>query len=269
MFKAKPHIVIAITTIDFDALRVSLPPLQRLRDKFTLVIHNDNPAMKLRRGAVRKMYSRGKLHIINVEQNLGELESRIATIEYIRDKKIPCDWIIFADDDDVLIDIGVPNIDNNKFAIVQNATTVSENLTDIFKISRKWTVGAPIGKTGPHFDITGTLIRAEILFEFAEFMRTILDQTGKLLSQTKYRVPASGILWAGLNAFVRARHPKMSPIYMNRTNYVSIKIGRATTKYGKTVPNNASAHRVVVDTIKKFTELVELAAAQNMVAESQ
>lgn len=269
MFKHKPHIVVAITTMDFDALRVSLPPIGKLRSKFTLVIHNDNPAMELRRGLVRKLYSHGKLHIINAEQNRGELESRIETIEYIRDRKIPCDWIIFADDDDVLIDAGLPNVDENKFAVVQNATTLSESITEIFKISRSWTGGAPIGKNGPHFDINGTMIRANILFEFAEFMRGILDKTYKILSQTKYRVPVSELMWMGLNAFMRVRYPEMSPIYMNQTNYISIKMGHSTNKYGRTVPSGANAHKVVADIMKKFTKMAESSAAQNMVAENQ
>lgn len=269
MFGHKPHLVVAITTMDLDALRVSLPPLRRLRQKFTLVIHNDNPVMQLGRGMVRRMYPRGKLHIINTDQNLGELESRIKTIEYIRDNKIPCDWIIFADDDDVLIDVGIPSVGENIFAIVQDATTIYESLTDIFKISNKWTLGAPVGKTGPHFDITGTMIRAKILFEFAEFMRGIIPDADKLLANTKYRVPISTLLWAGLNAFARVRHPDMSPIYMNRTNYVAIKMGRATTKYGRTIPNNATAHKAISETIKKFTGLIDTVAAQNIVAENQ
>ncbi|MBO4700357.1 MAG: hypothetical protein J5620_01260 [Alphaproteobacteria bacterium] len=269
MFGHKPHLVVAITTMDLDALRVSLPPLRRLRQKFTLVIHNDNPVMQLGRGMVRRMYPRGKLHIINTDQNLGELESRIKTIEYIRDNKIPCDWIIFADDDDVLIDVGIPSVGENIFAIVQDATTIYESLTDIFKISNKWTLGAPVGKTGPHFDITGTMIRAKILFEFAEFMRGIIPDADKLLANTKYRVPISTLLWAGLNAFARVRHPDMSAIYMNRTNYVAIKMGRATTKYGRTIPNNTTAHKAISETIKKFTGLIDTVAAQNIVAENQ
>ena len=269
MFKHKTDIVIAITTFDLDALRVSLPPLRRLREHFTLVIHNDNPATELRRGMVRKLYPRGKIHIINNEKNSGELESRIRTIEFIRDKKIPCDWIMFADDDDVLIDCGMPSVDKNTFAIVQNATTLYESLIDVFKISHTWTNGAPIGKTGPHFDINGTMVRANILFEFAEFLGKIYDKVDKLIQGTKYRVPISGLLWTGLNSFVRIRHPEMSPIYMNRTNYVAIKVGCAPTKYGRTVPNGATAHKAVADITKKFTKLVELAAAQNMVAENQ
>ena len=269
MFNRHPHLVVVITTFDLDALRVSLPPLRRLGHKFSLIIHNDNPAMNLRRGTMRKMYPRGKVHIINSEKNFGEIESRIRSVEYIRDNKIPCDWIIFCDDDDVLIDVGIPNVAQNIFAIVQNATTIAESLTDVFKISHAWANGAPVGKTGPHFDINGTMIRAHVFFEFAEFLRTVMDDILTLMSRTKYRVPISTLLWAGLNAFVRVRHPEMSPIYMNRTNYVAIKMGRAITKYGRTIPNNATAHKAVSETIKKFTELVETTATQNMVAENQ
>ena len=269
MFKRKPNIVVAVTTADLDALRISMPSLRRLRQKFSLVLHNDNPGTRLRRGMLRGMRPRAKLHIINSEQNVGEMESRIRTIEYIHDNKIPCDWIIFLDDDDALIDICVPNVDENVFAIVQDATTISESITDVFKISPTWTHGAPIGRTGPHFDFTGTMIRANILFEFADFMQNIMQDTETLISTTKYRIPISNLLWAGLNSFIRARHPDMTPIYMNRTNYVAVKMGNAITKYGRTIPHGATAHRVISDTIKKFTDLIDATAAQNMVAENQ
>ncbi len=269
MFKTKPHIIVAITTFDSDALRVSLPPMRRLHQKFSMVIHNDNPGTRLTRWKLYGIRPRGKLYIINSEQNVGEFESRIRIIEYIRDKKIPCDWIIFVDDDDVLIDTDAANVDKNIFAIVQDVTTLTESITDIFKISPTWTHDAPIGKTGPRFDITGTMIRAHALFEFVDFMRTIVGDTNELLAHTKYRMPISTLMWAGLCTFMHVRHPEMSPIYMNRANYVAIKMGRGTTKYDKIIPNTPAAHRAVSDTIKKFTKLVEVAATQNMVAENQ
>lgn len=269
MFSRKPHVVVAITTFDLDALRVSLPPIRKMGGKFTLVIHNDNPNKNLTRRMVRKMHPRGKIYIINEDKNYGELESRIRTIEFIRDNNISCEWIMFIDDDDVLIDFGVPNVDNNSFAIVQNATTVSDSVTDILKISANWARGTVAGQTGPHFDINGTLVRTNVLFEFAEFMRTVMPYTAKIILQTRYRVPISTLLWAGLNTFVRARHPEMSPIYMNRTNCVLIKMGHAKTKYGKTVPRGTVAHRTITNIIKQFTTMVESTAMQNMVAENQ
>ena len=262
----KPRIIVAITTFDLNTLNVSVPPLRRFGRQITLVIHNDNPARQMTEYMVRKMRPWGKTYIINSEKNFGELESRLRTIEFIRDKKIPGDWIVFLDDDDVLIDAGVPNVDSNTFAVIQNATTISDNFSDVFKISPSWTDGTPIGKTGPHFEITGTTIRANILFEFTDLMRPIMPYICKILSHSRYRVPISAMMWSGLNTMVRTIYPTMSAIYMNRTNYVSIHLGHAKAKYGKTVPTGAGATKTIATMTQKFNEIIGAAAMQNMVA---
>jgi hypothetical protein len=56
---------------------------------------------------------------------------------------------------------------------------------------------------------------------------------------------------------------------MNQTNYVSIKLGRATQKYGVRVVPATSARTFNNNVIKKFTEMFERAAVQNMVADAQ
>ncbi len=269
MFSKKQNLVIAITTYDIDALRISVPPMRRCARDATLVIYNDNPDAELSRAMVRKLGWRGALYIKNCERNLGEFESRIATLEYIGHEKIPCDWVLFVDDDDALIDAEIPRVSELTFAIIQNATTVSEKLTDIFKITPRWVDGTEYGKTGPHFDITGTLVRYNAAVEFAGFMRSVLPDMVKMAHGFRYRVPVGAIMWAGLNTFMRAHHPEMSAIYMNRTNYVSIKLGHAQKKYGmRTVP--ATSARVFnANVIKKFTEMFESAAVQNMVADAQ
>ena len=58
-------------------------------------------------------------------------------------------------------------------------------------------------------------------------------------------------------------------IYMNQTNYVSIKLGRATQKYGVRVVPTTSTRTFNNNVIKKFTEMFERAAVQNMVADAQ
>ena len=262
MFNKKSNIVVAITTFDLDALRVSVPALRAFRRRISLVIQNDHPNQKLTRHMVRKLGYRGRICIINSEKNLGELESKLNLVKFIYDKKIPCDWIMIANDTDAVIDVGVPSVDKNTFAIVHNAVTIYESVADIFKISSRWVNGAPIGKTGPHFDITGTMIRANILFEFSEFIYQMLPDIYKMLSQTKSHVPISTLLWAGLNTFMRVRHPEMSPIYMNSTNYVAVKIGQMG-------PVNVVVNRAVSAITKKFAKMTELNASQNMVAENQ
>ena len=268
MFKRNPHIVVAIKINDLDALRISVPPLRRFARKFTLIIFNANSENKLTRRMVRKIFPRGKVHIINSEQSIGELESMLTITEFVQNENIPCDWVMFVDENDVLIDFWTPNVGNNVFAVVQNATTISESVTDLFKISPAWARGAPIGKTEPRFAINGTMIRGNIMFEFMEFMRDMIPQTLRIINKTRYYVPISTMLWAGINAFMRIRHPNMSPIYMNRTNCVIVNLGHSTTIYGQTIPNTAAAHKMVTSVINQFAEMIENTAKQNMVAEN-
>lgn len=266
MMTKKPKTVIIITTYDLDALRVSVPPLRGFRRDATLVIHNDNPAQKLLRRDVVKLGWRGNTHIINSDNNLGEFESRIRAIEYVRDNKILADWIVLVDDDDVLIDVCVPNVSNNVFAIIQNTTTLSANHIDMFRINHSWADGTEYGKTGPKFAITGTMIRANILFEFVDTVRTVMPQIRDAVGDMKYRISWDLILWNMLDTFVRTRHPDMSPIYMNRTNYVAIKLGRAPIKYGLKNLSGAVAATTTDAASKKICEIIEFATAQNMVA---
>ena len=262
-------LVIAITTYDIDALRVSLPPIRRCARDATLIIHNDNPNIELSRQFVRKIGWRGTLHIINSNVNLGEFESRIAVLEYIEREKIPCGWVMFVDDDDALIDATVPAVSELTFAIIQNATTIYESITDIFKITPKWVNGSEYGNTGAHFDIAGTLMRRGAAVEFGRFMRSVLPDVAKIAHGFKYRLPVGAIMWVGLNTFMRVAHPEMSAIYMDRTNYVSIKLGRATQKYGMRVVPMTSAKTFNSNVIKKFGKMFESAAVQNMVADNQ
>lgn len=269
MFTKKANLVIAITTYDTDALRISVPPVRRCARDATLIIHNDNPNVEIDRQVIRKLGWRGALHIINSKTNLGEFESRIATLEYIEREKIPCDWIVFVDDDDALIDATVPDVSESTFAIIQNATTISESVTDIFKITPKWVNGSEYGVTGAHFDITGTFVRYNVAVEFVHFMRSVLPEIAKIAHSFKYRVPAGAIMWTGLKAFMRAAHPEMSAIYMNRTNYVSIKLGSAPQKYGMRIVPATSAKTFNANVIKKYAEFFESVAMQNMVADAQ
>ena len=269
MFTRKNGLVIAITTYDIDALRISLPPIRRCARDAILVVHNDNPDVELGRQFLRKLGWRGLSYVINEKNNLGEFESRIAILEYIEKEKIPCDWIIFVDDDDALIDATVPDVSESTFAIIQNATTISENITDIFKITPKWALGSDHGTTGAHFDITGTFVRYNVAVEFAHFMRSVLPEIAKIAHTFKYRVPVGAIMWMGLNTFMRAVHPEMSAIYMNQTNYVSVKLGHANQKYGLRMVPATSAKTFNANVIKKYTEFFESAAMQNMVADAQ
>ena len=261
----KKNIIIAITTFDLDALRISLPPLNRCGRGITLVIHNDNPECSLTPRIVRQIGWHGRVHIINSDKNIGELESRIKIAEFICENRIRADWIIFVNDDDVLLDTDVPNVPDDVFAILYNATTISDRITDLFKIAPSWTNGTMYGKTGPHFDIAGTMVRTNVMIEYCNFLRSNLDKIYEFTNSVKYYPPFGAMMWAGLNAFMHIYHRDMSPIYMDKTNYVSVRLGRATTKYGRRVVYGAVARGAV----RKFADVVENIATQNMVAREQ
>ena len=272
MFHKKPKLLIAITTFDSDALKISVPPLKKIGQRVTLVVHNDNPDINLRQSLVRRLGWRGKLHIINVSENLGELESKLNTIEFIAKMRRRPDWVMLADDDDVVLGAEIPkDIPKKVFAIIQNATTIRDNLVEVLKINRTWASGTKYGVTGPHFDIRGTWVRTDAPIEFAEFMRGQMPQIKKMAHMMKYRLPIGAIMWTGLNIFMRHKHIGTEPIYMNKTNYVVIRMGRATTKYNKKIAPGTTAASFMADAVARYTELFEMAATQseNMVAKTE
>jgi hypothetical protein len=259
MFNKRQNLVVAIINSDMDAMRVSVPPLRRFGRKFGLVIFNNYADAKFLLRMVRNLGWRRKLQIVNSEKNLSDMDAYIATIDSVRDSKINAEWIMFIGDTDVLIDACVPKVSDDVFAIVQNATTISDSHIDLFKINPAWVRGTDCGKTGPHFEINGTMIRTNVLFEFVDFIRPILIQAKKIIREEK--CSPSMAIWEMLNTMMRARHPEMSPIYMNQTNYVAINLGYAGAK--RATKNKTSA------AMARFRKLAELTVTQNMVAENQ
>ena len=259
MFKSKTNLIVVITVFDADALRISVPQLRNLGRSFTLVVYNDNPNQCLERRTIRRLGWGGALHIVNASNNSGEFESRVNAIKSLRNLNISGNWVLFLDADDILLDANIPNVAENIFAIVQNTINLSDNITDIFKVNSLWVNGAEYGTNGPHFEITGTIIRRNILDEFADFITDIMPKLHRDLRHTRYRVPVAELLWLALKIYVRIRHANMLPIYMNRTNYVAIKMGHAPIKYGRRIPNTAKANSAINETTKRFLKTFESA----------
>ena len=269
MFNKYRNLVVIIPVFDFDALRISVPPLRKLNRNFTLVIYNDNPGKSISRRDIRRLGWHGPLHIVNADKNYGEFESCINAIDYVRNSNIKTDWVLFLDSCDILIDSVIPDVPKNVFAIVQNATTLSDTITDIFKINDTWVNGTEYGITGTHFNMAGTIVRIPVMIEYITLLKDNLEKLCKILCRGKYCIPINAAMWTGLNAFMRIAHPDMSPIYMNRTNCVAIKMGHASVKYGRRMPIDTTAQKVVSDTVNRFVKAVEKLAIQNTVAENQ
>lgn len=227
MFRPKKNLVIAITAFDADALRFSVPPLRAFTRDAVLVLYNDNPDLNLTRDNIKKLGWRGETHIINSDESRGALNARIAIMDYVVEHCCTADWLVFVNDTDVLINTEIPEVSKNAFAVVQNATVLSDKVTDIFKIAHSWALGTEYGKTGPRFDITGPLLRTMFLGDFSAFLKKLVPHIEKIAHGARTPTPFGAIMWAALVAFMRAKYPQTAPIYMNRTNYVAIQLGGA------------------------------------------
>ena len=88
MFRQKSRVIVGLTTYYNENLIISMSGLARLGKNITLVIHNDNPDIKLSRRRIRHMGFQGRLHIINSDYNKGTLDSRLEIIKYAKEHNL-------------------------------------------------------------------------------------------------------------------------------------------------------------------------------------
>lgn len=97
-------------TYHIDNLKFSLKALQDLNYEFNLVIHNDNPNVKLTKEWLLEnceldKIKYNKLTILNEDKNVGMLFSRINSFRAIENSE----YTLFMDDDDYLLIKELPN----------------------------------------------------------------------------------------------------------------------------------------------------------------
>ena len=261
MLFRKKHFIVAITTNNPDMLRISVPRLRNIGHKFILVLHNRNVEKTLKKSAIRKLGWHGQLKIINSIESTDEITSKIALIDFVEKYYPYTKFITFVGDGDVLLSQNMPDIPESVFAVVQNAVTISNNVSEFLKINKKWVHSADCGVTGPHFDINGTWLRFNILCKFRDFLIPLLPQALKIAKKLHYDFLMSSILWQGINTFVHETEPGFSALYMNQTNYVAVRLGQDR--------DNAAALAADSNIISQFNELFRYGIAQNVVASGQ
>ena len=261
MMFIKKRLLVGIITNNPEMLRISVPRLCRFCFKFILVIHNTNPKRTIKKSFIRKLGWHGTLNIINSDKDIDAVASTVAIID-LAEKKYPhLKWMTFVGDGDVLLNTEIPNVSENAFAVIQNATTISGNVAEFLGINKKWINGTNCGITGPHLDLNGTWIRFKHLCNFRDFLRPLLPQASKILKKLKHRFSMSAILWQGINTFIHETNPGYSALYMNKTNYVSVRLGTDLA--------NAAALTAQKTANIQFNELFRYGVAQNMVAPEQ
>jgi len=241
MLRNKCEIVIGLTTFNTEMLWLSVPAIARLHGKFTLIIHNDNPAVRITRRDIRRMGYRGRLMIINSDTTVGLRNARIRIVDVApRATK----WIIFVNDDDILADIGIAACDANNFAIVKNSINITRRISDLMHAAKNPADIRPDGDgiimRQPNLSLCGTPVRMEFMRGAANMIAAADARISEIDAELDYRPPVDDMMWAAVCEYAHRTVPDARPIFMDCIGYISNKIDTAAEKYGR--PALVGAH---------------------------
>ena len=202
MLSRKSRIIVGLTTYDNELLSLSVGALSRVSEKFTLVIYNDNPATSVTRTQIRNFGYRGPLYIINGEYNNGLLAARMAIVNFISASKINPEWFIFVDDDDVLLNLSIPDVGDNVFAIIQNRAVVRNRLVDVFRA----VLHSPnlrfddehVSVIRPYLGLSGMLIRFDALLETVGVLAHAHSEISDIDMSLTFLPPVDRMMWSAL-----------------------------------------------------------------------
>ncbi len=237
MQRKKMRTVVGLTTFYNEYLDISVPGLARLGRDFVLIIYNDNPNTKVPEKHIRKLGYRGKLFVINAGGGLGQFQARLKILEFAKNKKIYANWFVFVDDDDILTRIDIPDVSQDKFAIIQNAVTIRTRLIDVMRVMHD-TGNFSIDNENvciarPNIGLSGTMLRFDTALRMGEVMAVTQQAISDIEDSLNFRLPTDLVMWSALNIIVRHDNDAATPIYMDSVNYIKVDIDSATTKYGK------------------------------------
>lgn len=259
MMRKKNDIVIGLTTFNNEMLQISVPALGKLHQKFTLIIHNNNPMTNVGRRQIRKLGYTGDLIIINSNENIGELRARLQIIHTA--KELKPDWFIFCDDDDLIIDIDIPNVSSDNFAVIQNAVALRHRLCDLLRVMNNpidFNIdGENVILLRPNIGLSGTVIRAPILFGLEEILFPITDDIIKLDEKLDYYPPVGMMLWNFINIYARYINPNAVPIYMDKINYIKNDIDSSQIKYERLAKPARNAEEHYRRALTKYDALLQ------------
>lgn len=263
MFACKTRVVVGLTTYYSENLMISLSGLARLGKKTILIIHNDNPDALISKRDVRHMGFDGEVYIINSAHNVGLLRSRLAIIDFVKEHKISAEWFMFVNDDDILLNLDLPKVENKHFAIIQNMAVVRSRLIDVLRIMKnpdKLKIDDEnIYLVRPHIGIIGTLIRMEYVFKLGEVLKSAMVAISDIDESLSFRPPVDMMMWSALNIVARNDNDIVSPIYMDTVNYVAMDIDNVTMKYGMLIQPEKNPQEQIMAAIAKYDVAVRTA----------
>ena len=256
MFLKKTHVIIGLTTYYNEYLELSIPALSRLEQNFTLVIHNDNPQSRVTTRMIRRLGYKGVLHIINSAHNVGMLMSRMAILDYVRSRGLRSEWFVFADDDDFITSLKIPDVSKDNFAILQNMAVVRTRLIDVLRIAKdteNYTIdNENIFLVRPHIGMAGTLVRFNAIMRLCDILHRMQSAISDIDASLSYRPPVDMMMWSVLNIVSRHDNEYASPIYMDTVNYIATDIDCVTSKYGMLVQPAKNPAAQIAHAISKY-----------------
>ncbi len=265
MFNPKQRIIVGLTTYYSEYLDISIPGLAHVDKRFTLIIHNDNPDVRITRRQIRKLGYRGRLHVINSKHNVGLLRARMAILTYVRRHKMKSDWVIFVDDDDILTNLNLPNVSDNNFAIIQNMPVIRTRLIDVLravKNQNNYTVdNENVYMVRPHVGLAGTLVRFSAMMRLDDILHECLESISDIDATLSFRPPVDMMMWSALNIIARHDNEHATPIYMDTVNYIAIDIDTVQTKYGMKLQPGRNPEQQIRRAITKYDNVVRSALA--------
>lgn len=233
--RRKIPFVVGMTTFNTEMLKVSVSALGKLHQKFHLIIYNDNPMDIISRRQIRKLGYCGDLTIINTNENVGEFRARLEIINIAKD--IKPEWIVFCDDDDLLLDLELPNVSDETFAIIQNAVTLQHRVSDLLRVmenpSNFIVDEENVTLMRPNIGMRGTPVRAKVLFGLVKVLSDLIEELQKVTDKVDFYPPIDAIMWGLTNTYARSTNPNSTPIYMDKINYIKNNLDTSCMKYGK------------------------------------
>ena len=259
MMRKRNNIVVGLTTINNEMLKISIPALAKLQQKFLLIVHNDNPMTTVSKRQIRKLGYCGDLQIINSTETLGELKARFEIIKFARTFKP--EWIVFCNDDDLLIDLEIPEVSDDTFAIIQNAIVLHHNVGNLLKVMenpKDFDVdGENVTLLRPNIGVCGTPIRSKILFELAKILPDIEDGMKKLEEKLDFYPPINSVMWNYVNTYAHHINKDYVPIYMDKINYIKNALNNTRMKYGRLAFPARNADDQYRRVVSKYNDLLK------------
>ncbi len=239
MHSKKDRIIVGITTYNSEWLRVSLPALSRLRRQIFLIICNDNPSVRISRRQIRRIGYHGNLHIINNDETWGTLFSRMKIVSAMRDLKIKSKWMVFADDDDILLNVNTPDVSDDIYAVIQNSVAIRNRVLDLFRVmddpDNYIIDNENVLITRPNRAIGGALLRCSVMTGLLKQINAAADKIREIDENIDCRPPTDAIMWSYINTYARMENKSATPIYMDSLNYIKTEFDSSAIKYRRRI----------------------------------